>query len=283
MEGKACLPFLHTNITLTPTGFNSAVYRKATDTNVIINFQSVTPEKWKIALAKWFLHRADRVCSTKELYENELQHVKSTYEANGYPECFMDKIIEQHKKPKAIRDTNEVDTQNQADALNDGDDSYSYTLKVPYIGKPSTAFARNIKNALNRVISGKVRVVYTATKVKDQFRLKDATEDQLATNVVYSFKCLSDSGIQYIGYTNRALKVRVDEHLRGGTRVSDHIANCKGCNDHGVNYQSFTMLKKCRTMWDTAVYEALLIKRHNPVLNKQLVKPGYTHYLKIFN
>ena len=136
---------------------------------------------------------------------------------------------------------------------------------------------------MSRVISGKVRVVYTATKVKDQFRLKDATEDQLATNVVYSFKCLSDSGIQYIGYTNRALKVRVDEHLRGGTRVSDHIANCKGCNDHGVNYQSFTMLKKCRTMWDTAVYEALLIKRHNPVLNKQLVKPGYTHYLKIFN
>ena len=34
---------------------------------------------------------------------------------------------------------------------------------------------------------------------------------------------------------------------------------------------------------DTSVFEALLIKRRNPLLNIQLSKPGYTHQLRIFN
>ena len=173
--------------------------------------------------------------------------------------------------------------QDQTNPEKDSNESYAHILKIPYIGTPSIKFSRKIKNVLSRVISGKIRVVFTTTKVKDHFRLKDTTEDQLLTKVVYSFKCPSDSGIQYIGYTNRALKVRIDEHLRGGTRVSDHIAQCKACNDGGVKYENFTVLKKCREKWDTAVYEALLIKRFNPVLNKQLVKPGYSHQLKIFN
>lgn len=157
------------------------------------------------------------------------------------------------------------------------------TLKVPYVGKPSIQFARKLKKILSSVITDRIRVVYTTTKVKDQFRLKDTVDKQLLTNVVYSFKCLSDSGTQYIGYTNRTLKERIDEHLRGGTRVSDHIAQCNSCNSIGVNYDNFTVIKKCRNRWDTAVHEALLIKRFNPVLNVQLTKPGYTHQLRIFN
>ena len=125
--------------------------------------------------------------------------------------------------------------------------------------------------------------VYTTTKVKDHFQLKDALEKPLLSNVVYSFKCLGDPGIQYIGYTNRSLKERASEHLRGGTRISDHIAQCKACNSTKVTHEHFTVLKKCRSKWDTAVYEAIYIKRFNPVLNKQLVKPGYTHHLQIFN
>ena len=31
------------------------------------------------------------------------------------------------------------------------------------------------------------------------------------------------------------------------------------------------------------IYEALFIKRFNPILNLQLVKPGITHHLNIFN
>ena len=282
--GGESLPFLDTKITLEPTSFNSAVYRKATDTNVIMNFESVAPEKWKTALAKWFLHRADRVCSNKELLEKEIKHLKIMYKNNGYPDCFLEKILQEHnRKRQETRKTNDLESQDRTTAVNDVEDSHAYTLKIPFIGKPSTTFSRKIKNVLSRVISGKIRVVFTTTKVKDQFRLKDTTEDQLLTKVVYSFKCLRDSGIQYIGYTNRALKVRIDEHLRGGTRVSDHIAQCKACNDGGVNHKNFTILKKCRTKWDTAVYEAILIKRYNPILNKQLVKPGYTHQVQIFN
>ena len=34
---------------------------------------------------------------------------------------------------------------------------------------------------------------------------------------------------------------------------------------------------------ETLISEALLIKRYNPILNKQLTKPGITHTLRIFD
>ena len=125
-------------------------------------------------------------------------------------------------------------------------------------------------------------VVYTTTKVKDHFRLKDQTPRELLPRVVYGFICPSDSEIHYVGYTNRNLIERIKEHLRGGTSVSDHISSCDVCQSQGVTTENFKILKHCRQKVDTSIYEALLIKRHNPVLNRQLVKPGKTYKLKIF-
>ena len=41
--------------------------------------------------------------------------------------------------------------------------------------------------------------------------------------------------------------------------------------------------KKCRNEFETMISEALLIKRYNPILNKQLFKPGITHTLTVFD
>ena len=136
---------------------------------------------------------------------------------------------------------------------------------------------------INDITTDEVRIVNTATKIKDHFRLKDTSPKELQNNVVYSFKCLTDSNIQYIGYTTRTLKERVTEHLSGGTRISDHIGVCTTCSQKKITTDNFVIIKKCRHKYDTAIFEALLIKRHNPKLNIQLIKPGYTHQLRIFN
>ena len=82
---------------------------------------------------------------------------------------------------------------------------------------------------------------------------------------------------------NRTLKEHVKEHLAGGTRISDHIGICQTCSKNLITPQDFAILKKCRRKHDTAVFEALFIKRFNPSLNKQLIKPGYSHQLQMFN
>ena len=112
--------------------------------------------------------------------------------------------------------------------------------------------------------------------------LKDRDPKELQTNVVYRFNCLSDSNVHYIGYMNRTLKEHVKEDLAGGTRISDHIGICQTCSKNLITPQDFAILKKCRRKHDTAVFEALFIKRFNPSLNKQLIKPGYSHQLQIF-
>ena len=156
-------------------------------------------------------------------------------------------------------------------------------LKVPYVGKPSILFARKMRKVLQNIIDDNVRIVYTTNKVGRHFRVKDADPKDLLTHVVYGFKCRRDSEILYVGYTNRTLKQRVNEHVSGGTRVSDHIAVCDTCKSSKITTDDFQILKKSQNWLDTSVHEALLIKRLNPPLNIQLSKPGYTHQLRIFS
>ena len=100
---------------------------------------------------------------------------------------------------------------------------------------------------------------------------------------MYEFKCLEDPGIQYIGFTSRSLGERANEHLRGGTRISDHIGQCDKCGRTKITVNNFNIIKNCRTKIEAMIYEALFIKKFNPKLNLQLIKPGFTHNLKIFN
>ena len=246
-----------------------------------MNYDSCAPNIWKTALLKWYIHRAELVCSSKQLFHIEIEHLRNLYRSNGYPDGFFNRVYDEYQMKRSNRDAengNVTTTPKETDTS-----STAPVLKVPYVGKPSILFVKRMRRVLKQTITREVRFVYTTSKVKDHFRVKDTDPRELLTQVVYSFKCRSDPDVQYIGYTNRTLGERVKEHSSGGTRVSDHIANCDSCGSSKITTDDFTIIKKCRNWMETAVYEALYIKRHNPCLNKQLVKPGYSHNLVIFN
>ena len=270
------ISFLDTSIALDGQGFSSTVYRKPTNTDVVLNYGAVAPTAWKKGLIKCLLHRANVVCSNKELLHVEVNKIKHIFYNNGYPVEFVDSIVREY----------ESKTINQEEKAAPSDitkiKSKMLIMKVPYIGKSSILFARRIRKLIKRNHNNDVRVVYDTTKVQDSFRLKDDSPKEILSHVVYRFTCPSDSDTQYIGYTNRSLRERVNEHVRGKTAVSDHIALCKGCNDKGVTINNFDVLRKCRNKLDTAIYEAILIRKHNPSLNRQLVKPGWQHKLMVF-
>ena len=129
-----------------------------------------------------------------------------------------------------------------------------------------------------------IQIVYETTKVQNSFQLKDTISKALLTRVVYQFTCRGDPDIKYIGHTTRTLKERVSEHLRGGTSVSDHIGQCNDCLNQGVTLSDFQVLTTCRYKSDTSIFEALFIKEKDPVLNRQLIKPGGKQFtLKLFD
>ena len=103
------------------------------------------------------------------------------------------------------------------------------------------------------------------------------------SKVVYQFQCPGDPEIKYVGFTNRTISERVREHTRPGTAVFDHISTCTACQDEGITIKNFRILKKCRYKTDTAIHEALIIKKFRPVLNHNLKKPGWTWCLQLFN
>ena len=187
------------------------------------------------------------------------------------------------EKQTETNDEKEIETQTQNKNAKDEEKTTKLMLKVPFIGKPSIMFARRIRNLMKRMKENQIRIIYETSKIQQFIERKDVPPKEILSRVVYEFKCSSDSNANYIGYTNRTLKERVKEHLSGNTAVSDHISVCKTCSARRITIDDFEVLKSCRSKRDTAIYEALLIKKLKPGLNHQLVKPGYTWHLQVFN
>ena len=234
--------------------------------------------KWKTGLIKCLIHRANRICSSKPLLRKEIDHLRSMFYRNGYPKRLFDQIVEEYWEKQDAKTPDPVD---QKPII---DETIKPILKIPYIGSNSVAFSNRIKKLVKSEMNLEVQTVYETARIKDQFRLKDAVEKEILSNVVYRFSCSSDSRIQYIGYTNRTLRERVKEHLGGTTAISDHIGTCEGCKQ-SVSIDNFEVIKKCRNWGDTPVYEAMLIQRHNPTINRQLTttQQFHTFNLRVFN
>ena len=218
---------------------------------------------------------------TNERLEEEVAKLREVFVGNGYPPKFFDQI-KQKFLDKTSNEATKIQDNSKTKDNTDKKQNRLY-LKVPFVGKISTIFARRIKSLLQPK-DHDIRVVYETTKVRNSFQLKDPIPKPLLTRVVYQFICRGDPDIKYIGHTTRTLKERVNEHLRGGTAVSDHIGQCQACQNLGVTINDFHVIKTCWYKWDTSVMEALFIKTKHPVLNRHLIKPGGKQFtLKLFD
>ena len=154
-------------------------------------------------------------------------------------------------------------------------------------GKASRCFAKNLSKLISELSNVKIVPIYKTFKVGNYFQLKSRTPLPLLSNVVYCFTCPCDTDLTYIGMSARHLVVRAKEHvsLENKSRksaVKDHISCCVVCAnaDHLLN--SFTVVRKCASEYDTKIHEVLLIKRQKPKLNRQFFGNGSSFFLKIF-
>jgi len=277
--GGQRLAFLDTDIAISGSDLEISIFRKPTNTDVVLNWTACCPLQWKQGLMYCFLHRAWTICSSYAILHSEWDKLKSIFVRNGYPVSIFDKCLKAFLNRKFVKSQRgEIDDEPER----------MFVLQIPYVGKASLLFRRKMVKLVDEIYGRRLRCIFTSCKVKNYFSLKCKTNSFLAAHVVYQFCCQRDAEVSYIGETKRHLGIRVDEHLKGKfSAVGDHLRECETCQDKlstgELDYRNFKVIKSGTTKFDVQILEALLIKKHAPSLNKQIHFDGTAFTLRIFS
>ena len=267
------LTFLDVEIQVNNNKFDTWIWRKPTNTGLTLNFYAVCPRFWKEGLIKCMLHRAKKLCSNNILFENEVNKLRKIFNNNGYPTTFFNRILDTFYQERKEKES-------------ESSINHKFAFKIPYLGKPSSSFFKNIRNLMKRKFEVEIYPIFKTTKVRNYFNIKNRTPWYLQSNVVYKYTCSRDVNVTYIGSSSRHLIVRAKEHLNENlsnkSSIRSHIKNCKSCSGNKSKLNSFKVIRNCNTPYETRIQEAMMIKKQNPNLNKQLYANGSSFLLNIY-
>ena len=124
--------FLDVKIEINYNSLDAYTWRKPTKTGLLLNFIAFCPQKWKSDLILCLLHRAKLICSSKMLFNREINNLRKMFCLNGYPYWFFIKVLNKFVSNITVdRST----------------DCCTYYLTIPYFGIDSKRFFESlIKN-----------------------------------------------------------------------------------------------------------------------------------------
>ena len=114
--------------------------------------------------------------------------------------------------------------------------------------------------------------------ISSLFKFKDSLPELMRSSVIYQFSCPKCNLGNYVGCTNRLLKVRIDSHrgisYRTGSKLSkpefssirNHSYQCK----HKLEYSDFKILAQAQNSSCLFLLESLFIKQLKPLLNNSI-------------
>ena len=270
--GPKSLPFLDCLVDTSGDVTTTTVYRKPTNTGLLLNYTAFCPLQWKIGLIKCFLHRAHRLCSNWSLFNIEIDRLRELFTKNAYPRYIFDKIA-----TEVISRLNNLTT-NISNAHQE--EPNPKIILLPYFGQVSTNLKHQLRN-LNAKFRINCKLVFKPFKTASYFNLKSRCPKPLKSMVIYNFTCSVDQNNTYIGKTKRHLQDRVREHTEASyannSTIFNHIINCN-CR---VNLDNFKILHTCRTEYDLNIAEAVYIRDLKPSLNSTLTNNGNSIFLKL--
>ena len=264
-ENNFMIAFLDVLIVHRPDKFDTAVFRKETNTNIYLHWSSFAPDSWKKGTLKVLVSRAFALSSTDYFLKMELDFLTETFvEINGYPKWLVYQTIKLEKEKR-----NAINITDQISEIQNDSQHKNFQLVVPYQGKKGESIMKRFTNTIvNTFPETKVRVTYTSTRLSSQFNLKDKTPFEHQHNVVYKAKC-PDCNHTYVGETGRRLAVRVEEHAETD-KTSQVYRHSRAKQHTPVNIQNFEILGSgYKNYFLRKIAESVFIKEHKPILNKQ--------------
>ncbi|BHF80374.1 hypothetical protein SprV_0702350000 [Sparganum proliferum] len=168
-------------------GLKTKVFRKATNTMQVLNFNSNHPVSNKRSCVRTLYRRVETHCSEPEDKNPELQYLRRVFKANGHPRNFVNQCIR-----KRDERPNRTDTKSGR--------------ALPYV--------KNVSEAVGRLLAPLgVAVEHRpeATIRRLVMKPKDPLPRLETSGVVYRI-CCSCGQNYYVGETGRQLRTRMAEH-----------------------------------------------------------------------
>lgn len=264
-EKNEHISFLDVNIYRKENKLETSVYRKSTNTDLYINWNSHAPIQWKKSTLRGLVKRAITICSSESILDDELKYLETIFiNKNQYPKNFVTSIINdeiQKSKLPVITPTNDIS--NQPEILN---------LSLPFNGTKGEHIVNKMKKNIKKFLKPNVstRIVYKSSKLASKFKIKDKVNFIHKNNIVYLCRCPEDSCIEtYIGETNRRIQERILDH-NGRDKNSHVYKHSNNVNHKHVWLDDFEILDSNYTStYKRKLSESLFIKKYNSTLNTQ--------------
>ncbi|BHF61529.1 hypothetical protein SprV_0100450400 [Sparganum proliferum] len=202
-------------------GLKTKVFRKATNTMQVLNFNSNHPISHKRSCVRTLYRRVETHCSELEDKIAELQYLRQVFKANGYPRNFVNRCIR-----KRDERPNRTDTK--------------VWRALPYV--------KNVSEAVGRLLASLgVGVAHRpeATIRRQLMKPKDPLPRQETSGVVYRIWC-SCGQSNYVGETGRQLQTRMAEHAAAVRRndASSQVAAHSTGSGHTFKFDEAEILAR---------------------------------------
>nr|VZI36864.1 unnamed protein product [Spirometra erinaceieuropaei] len=197
------------------------VFRKATNTMQVLNFNSNHPISHKRSCVRTLYRRVETHFSEPEDKIAELQYLRRVFKANGYPHNFVDRCIR-----KRDERPNRMDTKSWR--------------ALPYV--------KNVSEAVGRLLAPLgVGVAHRpeATIRRLIMKPKDPLPRLETSGVVYRIWC-SCGQSNYVGETGRQLRTRMAEHATAVRRndASSQVATHSTRSGHTFKFDEAEILAR---------------------------------------
>jgi hypothetical protein len=268
-------------------------FRKETASDVILNFNSITPKKYKISTLKGDIFRCNHTCTTDKNLNEALVDLTELYVRNEYPKRLVESIINEIKDRKFENNGNK----NKYQELKSKSPMQFYTMCISFTSMRCEKVASKILKLIKKYTpSYNLNIAWKCEKLQRHFshRLKLPVPEYQKIGTTYAFECVCKNS--YIGETKRQLGNRIKEHNQKSkkTAISDHIygnnlKNIKPCleyqneinqkfGDQPNPNQKITFIKErfkiiknnLTNTRDRKSFEAVAITIHKPKLNAQV-------------
>jgi len=268
-ENNNSINFIGVTITHTSSnnlhGYQTSVYRKSTCTGLFTNYNSFTPLIYRLSVFKCLVYRAYHLCSSWNLFHEEISNLRTMLLRNAYPSWVLDRIVKCSLN-KFIQPN-----------LKYGPNKERVYIGLPFLGRLTDQMRRSIKQINKQLIPHKDIIVYfkPGKRISNFFHVKDSTPFELRSHVIYKYTCARCQS-SYIGQTARHLRHRIAEHAgtshltgkimksQSHSNIREHCSRCPGsdCSEH-----NFKILARGTSELELLIKERLLINNEQPTLN----------------
>ena len=264
IEENNCMSFLDIRITGELNSFSTSVYRKPTFSRVFTNFDSFIPLSYKTGLIWSLLYRAFSLCSSLELFHQEILKLKDIFKRNGYPTSFIDSCVKRFLDKVFIEKKTFLTASNK-----------ELVCVTIFIGKKSLQLrSRLVKSIQGNLQFCSLKVVFQSPcKLRSLFHFKDTLDKKIRSDLVYRYTC-SNCNVTYYGKTYQHFFTRAAQHMGISNLTEKRVKNVKqsAVSDHllqydcSINFGDLDILASETNNFRLLIKESLLIMHDKPVL-----------------